>query len=58
MEIAEEEIVIVKKITELKERDSTKIQLLGKRASESAISVLPKLYANPIVNISIIREWT
>ncbi len=58
IEIAEEAIIIVQKITELKERDFTKIQLLGKRASESAISVLPKLYANPIVNTSLIREWT
>lgn len=58
IEIAEEAIVIVEKITELKEKDFMKIQLFGKRAAESAILVLPKLYANPIVNVSVIREWT
>jgi len=58
IEIAEEAIVIVEKITELKEKDFMKIQSFGKRAAESAILVLPKLYASPIVNVSVIREWT
>ena len=58
IEIAEEAIVIVEKITKLKEKDFMKIQLFGKRAAESAILVLPKLYANPIVNVSVIRKWT
>lgn len=58
IEIAEEAIVIVEKITELKEKDSMKIQSFGKRAAESAVLVLPRLYANPIVNVSVIREWT
>ena len=58
IEIAEEAIVIVEKITKLKEKDFTKIQALGKRASGSAVAVLPQLYAHPIVNMKLIREWT
>ncbi|KKR49225.1 MAG: Filamentation induced by cAMP protein Fic [Candidatus Magasanikbacteria bacterium GW2011_GWC2_40_17] len=42
----------------LREKDMTKIHTLGKRASESAMLVLPKLYAQPIVNIGIIKKWT
>ena len=58
IEIAEEAIIMVEKITELKERDSMKIQSFGKRAAESAVLVLPRLYASPIVNVSVIRAWT
>jgi len=35
-----------------------KIQTLGKRASESAVKVMPKLYVLPIVNLATIQEWT
>ena len=35
-----------------------KVQALGKRASESAVVVLPKLYGQPIVNNAIIQKWT
>ena len=35
-----------------------KIQTFGKRASESAVMVLPKLYGQPIVNNAIIQKWT
>jgi Fic family protein len=58
IEIADEAIEIVEKITELRERDRQKILKLGSRASESAVMILPKLYAQPIVNVSVIREWT
>ncbi len=58
IEIANEAIEIVGKITDLREKDVLKIQKLGKRASESAAIVLPKLYAQPIVNVSTIRSWT
>lgn len=58
IEIANEAIEIVGKITDLREKDIVKIQTLGKRASESASKVLPKLYAQPVVNISVIQEWT
>lgn len=58
IEIAKEAIVIVEKITVLRDRDILKIQKLGKRASESATLVLPKLYAQPIVNAPLIQKWT
>ena len=58
IEIANEAIDIVGKITILREQDMAKIQTLGKRASESAIMVLPRLYGQPIVNVSTIQKWT
>jgi Fic family protein len=58
IEIANEAIDIVDKITALREKDMAKIQTLGKRASESAVKVMPKLYVLPIVNVATIQEWT
>jgi len=58
IDIANEAIDIVGKITALREKDVLKIQKLGKRASESAALMLPKLYAQPIVNIGVIQKWT
>jgi Fic family protein len=58
IEIANEAIDTVSKITVLREKDMAKIQTLGKRASESAVKVMPKLYVLPIVNLATIQEWT
>jgi Fic family protein len=58
IEIANEAIDTVDKITALRERDMAKVQTLGKRASESAVKVLPKLYAQPIVNVALMQKWT
>src|SRR3989338_1332561 len=58
IEIANEAIDTVGKITILREKDLLEIQTLGKRASESAALVLPKLYAQPIVTVSVIQKWT
>jgi Fic family protein len=58
IEIAEEAIVTVSKITALREQDILKIQTLGKRSSESASLVLPRLYQQPIVNVSTVQNWT
>jgi Fic family protein len=58
IEIANESIDMVGKITVLREKDMAKIQTLGKRASESAINVLPRLYGQPIVNVATIQKWT
>lgn len=58
IEIANEAIDIVGKITILRQRDMIKIQKLGKRASESATVVLPKLYGQPIVNVNVVQNWT
>lgn len=57
-EIAEEAIGTVLDITKLREKDTMKIQSLSKRASESAVLVLPQLYKMPIVNVAKIQEWT
>jgi Fic family protein len=58
IEIANEAIDIVSKITQLREKDMQQIQKLGTRASESAATVLPQLYGQPIVNVSVIQKWT
>lgn len=58
IEIANEAIDIVGKITELRQKDMEKIHTLGKRASESAMLVMPKLYAQPIINNAIVQKWT
>lgn len=58
IEIANEAIEIVDKITVLREQDLVKIETLGKRASESAAKVLPRLYGQPIVNVATIQKWT
>ncbi len=58
IEIANEAIDIVAKITVLRQQDMDKIQTFGKRASESAIKVLPKLYGQPVVNVALVQEWT
>ena len=58
IEIANEAIDIVGEITQLREEDRQKIQKLGTRASESATIIMPKLYGQPIVNVSIIQRWT
>lgn len=58
IEIAQEAILIVGKITELRVSDLQKIQKLGKRASESAVLILPKLYGQPIVNTTLVQKWT
>ena len=58
IEIAKEAIDTVDKITQLREQDMAKVQSLGKRASESAVIVLPRLYGQPVVNVSLIQSWT
>lgn len=58
IEIANEAIDIVDTITQLRESDMKKVQQLGKRASESAVKVLPKLYGQPIVNVALVQKWT
>lgn len=58
IEIANEAIEIVSKITVLRQEDMAKIQMLGKRASASASLILPRLYGQPIVNVAVIQRWT
>lgn len=58
IKIADEAISTVGKIAILREKDILRIQTLGKRASESATLILPKLYVQPIVNVNMIQKWT
>ena len=58
IEIANEAIETVEKITKLRDEEHHKIQKLGKIASQSASTILPKLYAQPIINTAIMMEWT
>jgi Fic family protein len=58
IDIANEAIDTVGKITALRERDMIKIQTLGKRASESAARVLPRLYGQPVVTVALVQKWT
>lgn len=58
IEIADEAIDIAGRITALREKDLLKIQTLGKRASESATLVLPRLFGQPIVTAATIQKWT
>src|SRR3989338_347557 len=57
-ETAQEAIETVHKITKIRERDILKIQSMDKRSSKSAIEVLPRLFAQPIVDVTTISEWT
>jgi Fic family protein len=57
IQIANEAITIVSEITTLREKDVLKIQTLGKRASESAATILPKLYEQPIVTVATVQKW-
>jgi len=58
IEIAGEAIRIAERITSLREEDMLKIQGLGKRSSESGVKVLSRLFAQPIVNVNTIKNWT
>lgn len=58
IEIANEAIDIVGKVTALREKDFIKIHKLGTRAAESASLILPKLFGQPIVDVATIQNWT
>jgi Fic family protein len=58
IDTANESIAISKQIRELRDKDTMKIQALGKRESESGILVLSRLFGNPIVTTTTIMEWT
>ena len=58
IEVANEAIEIVGKITTLRDEDMVKVQKLGKRAAESAALLLPRLYGQPVVNVALVQKWT
>jgi len=57
IETAESAIETAKKITAQRERDIAKISKMNKTSSESAMIILPRLFAQPIVTASTIQEW-
>lgn len=58
IDTATDAIETSKKITEIRSRDMEKIQKLGKKPAESAITVLKNLYKLPVVNLAKMQEWT
>lgn len=58
IEIANEAIFIVEKITQLREADRQKIQKLGTRSAEGGAMILTNLYGQPIVNVAVVQKWT
>lgn len=58
IETARSAIDVACKINLIREQDMLKVHKLGKAAAASAIEVLRKLYAQPIVDIAKIQEWT
>ena len=58
IETAEEAIITIEKIDELKQDLQEKIQSLGKASANKIIAIMPRLYEIPIVNIALIRQWT
>ncbi len=58
IEIANEAILIVEKITQLREDDRQKIQKLGTRSAEGGSMILTNLYGQPIVNVAVVQKWT
>jgi Fic family protein len=58
IEISEEAIVTVKKITAVRVEDMRNIQSLGKKSSKNAVEILYQLFKLPIVNVANIQKWT
>jgi Fic family protein len=58
IETAEAAIETVRKITLLREQDMKKIGKMNKTSSKSALNVLPRLFAQPIVTVGAMQEWT
>ncbi len=57
IETAESAIETVRQITALRDHDIAKIGSMNKTSSESAMKILPRLYAQPIVTVNLIQEW-
>jgi Fic family protein len=58
IDISSEAISISDQITILRQKDLEKVQGLGKRTAENVIQILPHLFAQPIVNVNTIKDWT
>ena len=57
IETSESAIGTVREITILREQDIIKISKLNKTSSESAMKILPRLFAQPIVTVGVIQKW-
>jgi Fic family protein len=57
IETAEAAINTAKEITRLREQDIAKISKMNKTSSESAMKILQKLFAQPIVTVNTIQDW-
>lgn len=57
IETSQAAIETVRKITLLRERDIVKISAMNKTSSKSAMKILPKLFAQPIVSVVLIQQW-
>jgi Fic family protein len=58
IETADSAIETARKITHLREHDILIISKMNKTSAESAIKILPKLFAQPIVTVNVMQEWT
>ena len=57
-ETAESAIETCRKITELRIKDMSKVQTLGKSSAESTVKMLQHLYSLPIVGLAEVMKWT
>ncbi len=58
IETAESAIETARRITLVREADMMAIAGLNKTASESSMPILQKLFAQPIVTVHLMQEWT
>lgn len=58
IETAESAIETVRQITHLREQAMVTIGKMNKTSAESAMKILPRLFAQPIVTVSVMQEWT
>jgi Fic family protein len=58
IETANSSIEVARKINSIREQDMCKVHKLGKIAAASAVEIVRKLYAQPIVDVAKIQDWT
>ncbi|MDE3045230.1 MAG: Fic family protein [Verrucomicrobiota bacterium] len=51
-------IQIASKIVSIREKDMAKLHKLGKTSASTAVDILRNLFKQPIVDVSLIQEWT
>ncbi|MDR1942360.1 MAG: Fic family protein [Endomicrobium sp.] len=58
IEISKSSINICEKIVELRERDLSKVEKLGKKTAAAAVNVLKNLYRVPAIGIAEVISWS